>query len=171
MDHLIHALVKDMLPTYEDCHKWQMLGMQGPNLAEKCRKEILACAPETPLEQIKEINKSRFEVQSTSFKKIYGVNLLSYTICAHAAISPISYCASTSQWLCTFFGGGTGTELRPQAPDNGTSKAELDKASHQPSRTVMPAKQNPCLYHFHHQQYRFLSVGNFINSTSQPENC
>jgi hypothetical protein len=56
VDHLIHALVKDMLPTYQDCHKRQMLGMQGPNLAEKRQKEILARAPETPLEQIKDID-------------------------------------------------------------------------------------------------------------------
>jgi hypothetical protein len=56
VDHLIYALVKDMLPTYQDRHKRQMLGMQGPNLAEKRRKEILACVPETPLERIKEID-------------------------------------------------------------------------------------------------------------------
>ncbi len=56
MDHLIHALVKDMLPAYEDRHKRQKLGMQGPNLAEKRQKDILACAPETPLDKIKEID-------------------------------------------------------------------------------------------------------------------
>jgi len=56
VDHLIHALVKDMLPAYEDRHKRQKLGMQGPNLAEKRQKDILACAPETPLDKIKEID-------------------------------------------------------------------------------------------------------------------
>ncbi len=47
VDHLIHALVKDMLSTYEDRHKQQKLRMQGPNLAEKCQKDILVRAPET----------------------------------------------------------------------------------------------------------------------------
>jgi len=65
-----------MLPSYEDRHKRQKLGMQGPDLAEKRRKQIIARAPETPLEQVKEIGQSRFEVQSTSSEKIYEVNLL-----------------------------------------------------------------------------------------------
>ena len=38
MDHLIHMLVKEMLPTYKNHHKWQKLEMQSPNLAEKCQK-------------------------------------------------------------------------------------------------------------------------------------
>jgi hypothetical protein len=62
VDHLIHTLVKKMLPTYEDYHKWQRLGMQGLNLANKHWKEILMRAPETPLDWIKEINKSHVEI-------------------------------------------------------------------------------------------------------------
>ena len=62
MNHLIHALVKDMLPAYEDRHKRQILGMQGPDLAKKHQKEILSHAPKTPLEHIKQIDQSRFEV-------------------------------------------------------------------------------------------------------------
>ena len=50
MDHLIHTLMKEMLPIYEDRHKQQKLRMQGLNLAEKHQKEILECALETPLE-------------------------------------------------------------------------------------------------------------------------
>jgi hypothetical protein len=42
--------MRDMLPIYKDSHKWQVLGMQGPNLAEKPWKEILVHAPKTPLE-------------------------------------------------------------------------------------------------------------------------
>ena len=52
--------MKDMLPTYENHHKRQKLGMQGSNLAEKCWKDILARAPETPLDQIKKIDESHF---------------------------------------------------------------------------------------------------------------
>src|SRR6266849_4579524 len=54
VDHLIHALVKDMIPSYEDRHKQQKLGMQGPNLAEKHQKDILARASETTQERIQQ---------------------------------------------------------------------------------------------------------------------
>src|SRR5260370_36469843 len=79
VDHLIHALVKDMIPSYEDHHKRQKLGMQGPNLAEKRRKDILARAPETTQEQIQQIDQSHFRVQSSSSEKTYEINLLTYT--------------------------------------------------------------------------------------------
>jgi hypothetical protein len=36
VDHLIHTLVMEFLPDLEICHKQQMLGMEGLNLAEKC---------------------------------------------------------------------------------------------------------------------------------------
>ena len=79
MDHLIHMLVKDMLSLYEDHHKQQKLGMQGPDLAKKHQKDILLCALETFLNQIKEIDQSCFKVQSGSSEKKYEVNLLTYT--------------------------------------------------------------------------------------------
>jgi hypothetical protein len=121
VDHLIHALVNDMLPAYEERHKRQMLGMQGPDLAEKRRKEILARAPETPLEWIKEIGQSRFEVQSTSSEKKYEVNLLTCT-CTCSDFPCIQLCkhiAATKH----FFGG----ELGPQAPDS-TSEPDMPKS-------------------------------------------
>ena len=76
---MIHTLVNEMLPTYEDHHKRQKLRMQGPDLAEKCWKQILAHTPETLLNWIKEIDKSHFEIQSTSSEKKYEVDLLTYT--------------------------------------------------------------------------------------------
>jgi hypothetical protein len=122
VDHLIHALVKDMLPTYQDRHKRQMLGMQGPNLAEKRRKEILARAPETPLERIKEIDRSRFEVQSTSSENVYEVNLLTYT-CTCSNFPRIQLCKHVAATV-HFFGGGV---VGPWAPVNeSTSEREPD---------------------------------------------
>ena len=78
MDHLIHMLVKGMLHSYEDRHKQQMLGMQGPNLAEKCQKQIVAHALKIPLEWIKEIGQLHFEIQSSSSKIFYEVNILTH---------------------------------------------------------------------------------------------
>ena len=78
MDHLIHTLVKGMLPSYEDRHKQQMLGMQGPDLAKKCWKQIVVHALEIPLEWIKEIGQSHFEIQSSSSKIFYEINILTH---------------------------------------------------------------------------------------------
>ena len=94
-----------MLPTYEDRHKRQKLGMQGLNLAEKHRKDILARASETPLERIKEIAESCFEVQSTSSEKLYEVNLLTYT-CMCLDFPRIKLCKHVAV-VVHFFGGGT----------------------------------------------------------------
>jgi hypothetical protein len=52
IDHLIHTLVMEFLPDLEFCHKWQTLGMEGPNLAEKHHQQILMHTPETPLTKI-----------------------------------------------------------------------------------------------------------------------
>jgi len=56
MDHLIHMLVKEFLPDVEHRHKRQALGMEGLNLAEKRRQQILTRTPETPIEKIKKID-------------------------------------------------------------------------------------------------------------------
>ena len=123
MDHLIHALVKNMLPAYEDCHKQQMPGMQGPDLAEKRWKDILMHAPETLLKQIKEINQSHFEVQSMSLEKVYEINILTY-ICTCSDFLCIQLCKHIAATV-HFFGGGMEGKLGPQAPDS-TSELELD---------------------------------------------
>ena len=108
-----------MLPSYEDCHKQQMLGMQGPNLAEKRWKDIFTHAPETPLERTKEVGQSSYEDQSTSSEKIYKVKLLTYTcMCSdfpHIQLS--KHIAATVH----FFGGEPDEELGPRAPDNASA--------------------------------------------------
>ncbi|KAH8980321.1 hypothetical protein EDB92DRAFT_1777684, partial [Lactarius akahatsu] len=43
-DHLIHVLINDMLPNYIARCDSQEKGFQGPDLANKRRKEILARA-------------------------------------------------------------------------------------------------------------------------------
>ena len=120
-----------MLPTYEDRHKRQKLGMQGPDLAEKRQKQILTCAPETPLDQIKEIDGSRFEIQSMSSDKTYEVNLLANT-CTCFDFPRIQLCKHVAATV-HFFGGGL-EKLGPQAPVN-TSEAE-------PNNSELPAPQD-----------------------------
>ncbi|KAH9966313.1 hypothetical protein BJV74DRAFT_743168, partial [Russula compacta] len=40
IDHLIYILVMEFLPPIETCHKWQTLGMEGPDLADKHHQQI-----------------------------------------------------------------------------------------------------------------------------------
>ena len=118
-----------MLPAYEDRHKRQILGMQGPDLAEKRRKEILSRAPETPLERIKQIDQSRFEVQSMSSEKKYEVNLLTY-VCTCINFPRIQLCKHVAATI-HFFGGLEG--LGPQAPLNASASELVPKSSAQPN--------------------------------------
>ena len=118
-----------MLPAYEDRHKRQILGMQGPDLAEKRRKEILSRAPETPLERIKQIDQSRFEVQSMSSEKKYEVNLLTY-VCTCINFPRIQLCKHVAATI-HFFGGLKG--LGPQAPLKASVSELVPKSSAQPN--------------------------------------
>ena len=52
-DHLIYTLKEEMLPYYETRHNGQELGFDSSNLAQKCRKEILARSPDVPAECIR----------------------------------------------------------------------------------------------------------------------
>jgi hypothetical protein len=135
VDHLIHTLVKEMLPTYEDRHKRQQLGMQGPDLAEKRRKQILKRVPETPLDRIKKIDDSRFEIQSTSSGKKYEVNLLAYT-CTCLDFPRIELCKHVAATVHFFGGGLEGAGLGPPAPVNASASGA------QPDAPNSPAPQN-----------------------------
>jgi hypothetical protein len=108
-----------------------MLGMQGANLAEKRRKEILARAPKIPLEQIKEIDQSHFEVQSTSSENTYEVNLLTYA-CMCSNFPCIQLCKHIAATMHFFFGGGVG----PWAPVNESASEQ------EPDVPKSPAQQD-----------------------------
>ena len=66
-----------MLPYYETRHNSRELGFDGSNLAQKCRKEILARSLEVPAESIRAQGDSdHYEVQSvTDPLRTYLVNL------------------------------------------------------------------------------------------------
>ena len=55
MDHLIYALVSNMLPHYVARCDSQDLGFKGPNLAEKQRKEMLCSSELTSVELAMEL--------------------------------------------------------------------------------------------------------------------
>jgi hypothetical protein len=76
VDHLIHTLVMEYLPNIKIRHKRQERGMEGPDLAKKCRQQILTHTPKTPLDQIQKINDSHFEVQSSNSNKHYQIDLV-----------------------------------------------------------------------------------------------
>ena len=116
MDHLIHMLMKKFNPNVEHRHKWQLLGMEGPNLAEKHHHQILTRASETPIEKIQKIDDLHFEVQSSNSNKYYQIDLSTIT-CDCSNYPNISLCKHIAT-VVHFFGGA---ELGPQPPDNGTS--------------------------------------------------
>jgi len=76
VDHLIHTLVVGMLPSYENKHDRQVLGLEGDNLATKRHKEILARMPEINTESIQDLGDEKFSVQSsTDSSHTYSVEL------------------------------------------------------------------------------------------------
>ena len=76
MDHLIYALVSDMLPNYVACCDSQDLGFKGPNLAEKRREEIRLQATEMNAKRIHNIGGDCFHVESaTDSTRRYLVHL------------------------------------------------------------------------------------------------
>ena len=125
MDHLIHLLVKEYLPEMEHRHKRQTLGMEGPNLAEERREQILTRAPETPIEKIKKIDDLCFEVQSSSNSlNIYQIDLTTI-ICNCSNFPNISLCKHIAA-VVHFFGGA---DLGPRPPCNGSDSAS-ESAEH-----------------------------------------
>jgi hypothetical protein len=100
--------------------------MQGLNLADKRRKEILTRAPETPLDRIKEIDKSHFEIQSARSGKTYQVNLLTYT-CTCLDFPRIQLCKHIAATVHFFGGGLERPEHGPRAPVN-TSEPDVPKS-------------------------------------------
>jgi len=110
VDHLIHTLVIQYLPHLEIRHKRQERGMEGADLAEMRRRQILTHAPETPLENIRKNDDLHFDVQSSNSNKIYKVNL-GTTSCACSDFPHICMCKHIVAFVHLFFGA----DLRPQA--------------------------------------------------------
>jgi hypothetical protein len=109
--------------------------MQGPDLAEKCWKQILTRIPKTPLDRIKEIDESHFEIHSTSSEKKYEIDLLAHT-CTCLDFPCIQLCKHVAATMHFFGGGLKGAGLGPQAPVNASaSEAE-------PNVSKSPAPQN-----------------------------
>jgi hypothetical protein len=111
VDHLIHTLVMEFLPDLEFHHKQQMLGMEGLNLAKKCRRQILTCAPKTPLTKIQMIDDLHFKAQSSKSLKSYQIDLNTIT-CNCSDFPHIRLCKHIAA-IVHFFGGAN---LRPQLP-------------------------------------------------------
>jgi hypothetical protein len=128
VDHLIHTLVSGFLPDLEFRHKRQTLGMEGPNLAEKRRRQILRRAPETPVEKIQKIDDSRFEVQSSvDSNKFYHIDLGTKS-CNCIDFPRVHLCKHIAA-VVHFFGGA---DLGPRPPDNDNASASESDASELP---------------------------------------
>jgi hypothetical protein len=76
IDHLLHALIADMLPDYVARYDSQMLGFKGPDLAEKRWEQIRARAPEMNAVSIHDLGGDLFSVESaTDSTRKYLVDL------------------------------------------------------------------------------------------------
>jgi hypothetical protein len=116
VDHLIHTLMEEFLPDLEIRHERQTLGFEGPNLAEKRRRQILTRAPETPLRKIQKIDDLHFEVQSSNTNQSYHVDLNSIA-CNCKDFPRIRLCKHIAA-VAHFFGG---VDLGPRPPDNASA--------------------------------------------------
>jgi hypothetical protein len=118
VDQLIHMLATEFLPDLEIRHKRQTLGMEGPNLAEKRHRQILTCAPETPIAKIRKIDNLHFEVQSSNSCKSYHIDL-DTTTCNCSDFPRIRLCKHIAA-VVHFFGGA---DLGPRPPVNAPSES------------------------------------------------
>jgi hypothetical protein len=119
----------EFLPDLEFRHKRQTLGMEGPNLAEKRRRQILTRAPETPLTKIRKIDDSHFEAQSSRSDRSYQIDL-DTTTCNCSDFPCIQLCKHIAA-VVHFFGGA---DLGPQPP--GTSDSVVPNSPVQQDGSV-----------------------------------
>src|SRR5258708_3735102 len=119
VDHLVHTLVVEFILDLEMRHKRRELGMHGGDLAKQRHQQILRCAPETPLTQIRKIDDLHFEVQSSNSNKFHLINLVA-TTCSCSDFPRIRLCKHIAA-VVHFFGG---VDLRPQPLDNVGSASE-----------------------------------------------
>jgi hypothetical protein len=131
MDHLIHTLMREFLSEIEHRHKRQTLGMEGPDLAEKRRQQILTRAPETPIEKIQKIDDLHFKVQSSNSLKLYQIDLYSLK-CDCIDFPNISLCKHIAA-VVHFFGGA---DLGPQPPGDGSASASESAKQKSPGQLV-----------------------------------
>ena len=136
VDHLIHTLITEFLPGLEIRHERQMLGMKGPNLAEKRRQQILTHAPETPLHKIQKIDDSHFKMQSLNTNRYYNIDLVT-TTCDCSDFPRIRLCKHIAG-IVHFFGGA---DLGPRPPGNGDDTSE----SSEPVASKSPAQEDGSL--------------------------
>ena len=86
-----------------------MLGMKGPNLAEKCHQQILTRTPKISLDKIQKIDNSHFKVQSLNTNQYYDIDLVT-TTCNCSDFPRICLCKHIAG-IVHFFEGAS---LRPQ---------------------------------------------------------
>jgi hypothetical protein len=121
-------LVSGILLDLEFHHKRQTLGMKGPNLAKKCRRQILRRTPKTSVEKIQKIDDSRFEVQSSvDSNKFYHIDL--GTKSCNCIDFPCVHLCKHIAAIVHFFGGA---DLGPRPPDNDNASASELDASESP---------------------------------------
>jgi hypothetical protein len=66
IDRIVHTLVVDLVPYYQNRHERQTVGLEGPDLAGARRRQLLADARGTPSHSIQQFDSTHFHVASES---------------------------------------------------------------------------------------------------------
>ena len=66
IDHIISTLVNEMVPHYKARHERQSVGVEGPNLVERRRREIIESAESISRDSIQQFDDSQFHIASAS---------------------------------------------------------------------------------------------------------
>ena len=67
IDYIIKTLVKKFVPDFQIRHQRQTIGLEGWDLGDKRRQQILASARNIPLDSIHQVNDTEFFVDSESY--------------------------------------------------------------------------------------------------------
>jgi hypothetical protein len=92
MDHLIHTLVTQIVPYYQNRHERQIIGLEGPDLAGQRERQLLSNARNTLPDSIQQFDDITFHVASQSRPHSYYEINLDCGTCNCPDFPRIRYC-------------------------------------------------------------------------------
>jgi hypothetical protein len=110
IDHLVHTLVNDIDTHFQNVHTRQTVGLDGPDLAGKRRREILASAGKISRDSIQQLEPTRFHVASQSRPGAYYVIDLDLVNCNCKNFPFAQFCKHIAAIYVHF------PELTPEVP-------------------------------------------------------
>jgi MULE transposase domain len=92
IDHVMHTLVQQMVPDYQERHALQNVGLAGPDLAGRRRQEILKTARGISADSIQQFDLTQFHVASQSRPGSYYAVDLNRATCDCADFPRAQFC-------------------------------------------------------------------------------